>query len=170
MKEVAPQKESFDFEKSPVREAYVLLGAKTPLELSNLYTDEDQKLMKFHEWDYNNPDLTINKIKEILENVNLETLSQEERKWAQEIIWFWYHHAISCAIWRYKDRQKAKEYSEKALSYQTKDHPNKITRLLNFLSEDKFYEAEVWTDQIEDEVEKTTALELLKEYKEGGFF
>jgi len=38
--------ENFDREKSPIREAYLLLGAHTPLELSNLYPAEDQKLTK----------------------------------------------------------------------------------------------------------------------------
>jgi len=170
MKEVAPQKESFEFEKSPAREAYVLLGAKTPLELSNLYADEDQKLFKPYTWDYNNPELLVNKIKNILESIDLEKLEQEERSRIKETLWFWYHHATSCAFELYKDKQKAKEYSEIALSYQAEDNTNKITRLLNLISEGKYVEARSWVSKIEHEDERATALELLEDYKEGNFF
>lgn len=160
----------FDKEKSPIREAYLALNAETPLELSNLYTKEDQKLFRSGGWDYNDSGSIINKIKNILENVNAEHLTEDEKNWRQEILWFWYHHAISCAIGLYKDKEKAKEYAAKALELQPDDHPNKITRLLDLLVNDKLPEAEKFAETITEEPEKTTAADTIREFKEKGFF
>ncbi len=162
---------NFDIEKSPIKEAYVLLDAKTPLELSNRYSAEDQKLMQSGawEWDYENEELLINKVKNILESADVSQMTDEERDWRNEILWFWYHHAISCAIWRYQDKEAAKKYAAVALEYQGSNHPNKITRLLDLLTNDKLPEAEQWAEGIEDGAEKETAQYLLKEYREGDF-
>lgn len=161
---------TFDIEKSPIARAYVLLDAKTPLELSNLYLAEDQKLMRSGSWDYKNPELIVNKIKNILESIDPRSLTEDEREQRQEILWFWNHHAISCAIWRYKDREGAKMYATKALEYQPSGHPNQTTRLLDFLVNDKVQEAEMWAQSITEEPEKSTVTSLLAEYKEGLFF
>ena len=163
---------NFEVEKSPIKEAYLLLVAKTPLELNRLYVVEDQKFMKSGTWDYDNPELVVNKIKDILESVGLENIPEDdrEREWAQEILWFWYHHAISCAVGRYKDKAKAQMYAAKALEIQPEDHPNKITRLLSLLVNNKLEEAEEWLAAINEDPEKTTGKELLENYKEGKFF
>lgn len=155
---------NFNFEKSPAKEAYMLLNARKPLELSNKYDEEDQKLMRSSSWDYNNPVLVVNKVKDILEGVNPQELTEDEREWMQEILWFWYHHAISCAIWRYKDKEKAKTYAKKALELQSEDHPNKITKLLSLLLEDKLEEARKWAETITEEPEKGTAMSLIEEW------
>ena len=162
--------EKFDFEKSPIKEAYLLLGARTPLELSNLYSAEDQKLMKTRLWDYMNPDLVVNKIKEILDSVDSRLLTEDEKEWTQEIVWFWYHHAISCAVSRYKDKVAAQEYATKALEIQPEDHPNEITKLLYLLVNDRLEEAEKHASSIVDVVEKETGASLLEWYKEGLFY
>lgn len=161
----------FNIEESPIKEAYILLNASTPLELSNNYTAKDQEQMRSGSWDYSNQESIVNKIKNILESVNFSTLSNEEEKeWVQEIIWFWYHHAISCAVWRYKDKDAAKRYANKALEYQSADHPNKISKLLYFLVNDKFEDAEKWVDQITEEPEKSTAISLIQDFKKGDLF
>ncbi|HEY4498531.1 MAG TPA: hypothetical protein VJH94_00535 [Candidatus Paceibacterota bacterium] len=162
-------KKKVDLEKTPLKEAYLLLNVTEPEELSVRYTQEDQKLMKSNAWDYKNPALITNKINVILEGINPTLLSADERYWRQNILWFWNHHAISCAIWRYKDKGEAAEYSEKALSYQPPGHPNKITRLLYLLIRDQLTEAEKWSRTIVSEPEKTTALHLLSEYQRGFF-
>lgn len=161
---------AFDVEKSPAAEAYRLLGARSPVDLSHLYTIEDQKLIRAHSWDYANEDLVVNKVKNILELLDPATLTAEESEWRQEILWFWYHHAISCAIGRYKDRDAAQRYSARALEYQSTDHPNKITRLLYFLVNDRVQDAERWGEKIDKEPERGTATELIQEYKNGHFF
>jgi hypothetical protein len=160
----------FDRDKSPAREAYALLGAQTPIELSNLYSAEDQRLMRSGAWDYENEELVVNQVKNILESLDPLTLTEEEQVWRQEILWFWYHHAISCAIWRYKDKNTAQDYATMALEYQSEDHPNKITKLLYFLVNDQLEEAEQWAAEIDEEPEKSTAADLVKEYKDGDFF
>jgi len=161
-------KPKFEISQSPMKEAYELLEANSPLELSNLYTKEDQKILKGGSWDYNNPDLIIHKIKDILEAIDEDNLAEEEKVWRNEILWFWYHHAISCAIFRYKDRIAAKEYSTKALSYKDKNHPNKITDIFDFLIDNRVSDAEQLAEAMDED--KETALELIEEYKEGNMF
>ncbi len=156
--------------KSLLQEAYDLLGVNTPLELLNLYTIEDQKLMESGEWDYSNPDLLINKIKNILEKVALEDLSMEEKEWRNEILWFWYHHAIGCAIWRYKDREKAKEYTNKALGFQNHNNSNQITKLFLLLLNNEFEEAQSWINTMNSSTEKETGLYLLEGFKKNNLF
>lgn len=160
----------FRIEQSPMREAYYLLHASTPRELSHLYAAEDQNLMLEHRWDYNDITQITNRVKNILENANLTALTEDERFWRGEILWFWYHHAISCAIWRYKDKEAAQKYSALALEFQMKDHPNKITKLFYFLTRDQLEEATRWASTIENEPEKTSAIELIKEYRDGEFY
>jgi len=161
------QPQQFNIENSPMKEAYQLLDAPTPLELSQKYTKAEQELFKSHEWDYENPEQIQNKVKDILEAVDLSILTEEEQDWRQEILWFWYHHAISCAIWK-KDREKAIEYSDKALEIQGENHPNKITKVLSLLVNDKVEEAEEFVKTTE--TNRETAEELIEDYKHGKFF
>lgn len=160
----------FSIENSPIKEAYKLLEADTPLDLFSLYTEEDQKLMHSNSWDYDNENLITNKIKNILEKVDFSQLTAEEKKCCSEILWFWYHHAISFAVFQMKDKAKAIICAQKALDLQAKDNPNQITRLLYLLVNDKVNEAEEWAKEIKDEVEKQTAKQLIEQYKKGYFF
>ncbi len=165
----ARKQEVFLAEKSPLKDAYELLGAKTPLELSQLYSEKDQELMKARAWDYGNPDLITNKIKELLESTDNSGLTQDEKMWRRQILWFWYHHAISCAIGRYKDQTAAQQYSEQALKFQDADHPNKITKLFYFLTRDDISNAEAWAQAITSD-ERETADYLIQAYKHGKFY
>ncbi len=161
----------FDFNNSPIKEAYLLLNVKNPRDLDTAYRNEDQKLMLANTWDYENTNLVINKIKKILENISFEKeLTGEEKYWRENILWSWYHHAISCAIWRYKDKKAAQRYSTEALKHKAKDHPNKITELLYFLVHDQLEEAENWAKTITTEPEKTTAAHFLHLYKTNKLF
>jgi len=158
----------FDKEKSPMREAYDLLGATTPLELSNLYSKQENPLFISHEWDYDIPNQIQNKVKYILENVNESELTEDEREWREEILWFWYHHAISCANWK-KDKEKMKEFSQKALEYQG-NNPNILTRTMFLLAHDNIKEAKEWVQSKEGDEDHGTALEFIENYKKFGFF
>ncbi len=157
-------------EHNGIQKAYEIVGATNPAELSRLYTAEDQRLMKSSEWDYENPDLLTNKIKDILEPLDPRNLNDFENDIRGEILWFWYHHAISSAIWRQKDKEKAKEFAKKALEFQSEDHPNKITNLLYLLVHDQLAKAKDWAGAITKEPEKTTSNELIEEYIKGEFF
>ncbi len=162
---------TFDRDNSPLRAAYVLLCARTPLELSNLYSEIDQELMQSRQWDYANNQLITNQIKHILESIDPETLTEDEKNWRQEILWFWYHHAISCAVARYNDQEAAQGYARKALEMQSVDHPNQITRLLFYLVHDMLPEAEAHVAALADNHdEKDTAVAVLEHYKMTGFF
>ena len=156
--------------KSPLHKAYVLLGASDPSELSERYLEEDQKIVTSRISDYHDQELITNKIRMILETIDPSSLSVEENYWRLNILWLWYHHAISYAIWGHKDKRRAQKYSSLALKYQPKNHPNKITRLLYLLVRNRFSEAKRWEKTIKAGPEKTTALRLLKFYNEGGFF
>ena len=152
-----------------LKDAYMLANVENIRDLNQVYVDEDQRLMKSGQWDYENLVLLTNQIKEILADIDLNELTEEEREWCQEILWFWYHHAISSAIWRQKSKLDARFHADKALQYQGENHPNKITRLLYLLVHDQLLEAEVWAQQIDDD-EKGTAAKLIREYQAGKFF
>lgn len=160
-----------------MKEAYGLLNAHNPKELSKLYDIEDQKLFKSKEWDYKNPDLIINRVKDILENTDENNLTEEEKEWRQEILWFWYHHAISFAISKYKDKETAKTFATKAVEMQPENNPNKITKLLFLLLNDQLIEAEKLATSIPEIIlddgkpnpEPQTARDLIEYYKQGMF-
>ncbi len=153
-----------------VRAAFALLGVNDFRSLSRAYGEEDQRLMKTKAWDDSEPSLITNRIKMLLEGINPSDLSESDKIWWHEILWFWYHHATSIAIWKRKDRKLAQLYAGKALELQMPDHPNKITRLLHFLVHEKLKEAELWADQITESPERETAAATLQEYKNGEFF
>ena len=149
-------------------DAYALVGVESAQGLHKAYCIEDQILMKSGTWDYKNPFLLTNRVKEILLALDPNSLDEHEREWRQEILWYWHHHAISSALWIHKCRSEALSFATEALKYQDSDHPNKLTRLLYLLIQDKLAEAETWADEIVDE--KIEAAELLQEYKAGKFF
>jgi tetratricopeptide (TPR) repeat protein len=171
------QPKQFNTENSPMIEAYELLGANSPKELDSLYNDADQELMKSNEWDYNNPDLIINKVKNIIENVDENSLTEEEKEWRQMILWFWYHHAMSIAMSKFGDKEKAKEFGAKAIELNPEDNSNKITEIYYMLLNDKLAEAEELAASIPEGLlddgnlnpEPQTARDLIEDYKKGMF-
>jgi hypothetical protein len=148
-------------------DAYDLMGVRDIRELHKAYGREDQRLFVSREWDYENPSLLINQVWKILSALDLAMLTEGEREWCQEILWFWHHHAISCAMWK-RDRVTARFHACEALRYQGDEHPNKITRLLLLLIDDKLVEAEALVQQIDEDRE--TAQYLVDFYKEGKLF
>ncbi len=150
-------------------QAYELAGVHSPLALSNFYSEEEQVLFIERTWDYDNPDQLHNKIKKEVEEENLDNLTEEEREWCKEILWFWHHHAISCAFWK-NDKAAAQLHAAQALKYQGNDHPNKITRLLFYLVHDELDNAVVWAKTITDKDEGPTAADCIELYKQGLFF
>lgn len=154
-----------------VNEAFALFGVKTFFELARAYTAVDQIYMKGQRWDAFDPSLMTNKAKSVLEQIDPVDLEEHDREWHQEILWFWYHHAISYAIWKAKDRHLAQTYADSALKLHS--NTNRITKLLWFLVYDKVAEAREWmnTAPIDaDEVEHANGLDLIIEYERGEFF
>ena len=133
----------------------------------------DQSLMRSDGWDYLDHTLQNNLLHRALLCVNKEQLTRDELWRVNQMIWLWYHHAISCAIWRHRDREAAQDFSLHAVVYQRRisNHPNKITRLLFLLVRDRFYEAEAWAKKIKSpRYERKTALKILEKYRRGEFF
>ncbi len=161
----------FDHTKSVLKAVYEEFSRYDPYELDELNLAEDQRLMYADAWDYKNETLLPNKIKSAIERVGVETIPDPKEKWSiQNILWLWYHHAISCALWHYADKDAALEFSARALALQSKNNLNKITQLLYLLIRDKLEEAEAWAMTIITEPEQSTALYDMKLYKKGDFF
>jgi hypothetical protein len=150
---------------------YTEFGCKNIEEFDDKFRSEDQQLMKTYSWDYANDNLVANKMFRAIEHISLSSFDNaDERYWVQHILWAWYNHATGCALWRYGDRVKATEYSEKALDIQPKPHPNKITKLMYHLVRDELAEAESWAQTITTEPESSTAQDTIELYKRGEFF
>lgn len=153
---------------SPLQEAYELLGATTPLEMFQKYCGAEQVLFKSREWDYEKPELLPNKVKVALERVKVTALTEEEKEWRDEVLWYWNHHAISVAAWK-DNRRDAQKYAKKAVALQGPEHPNQITKLLYYLVFDRVADARDLASQIKEDPEKTAASELVVDYLEGRF-
>lgn len=170
MLEKAPELENFDWEKSPMAEAYRLLGAVEPQELHKKYCEVEQVAFKDGTWDYDNPDQIQNKAKEIIENADTSVMDEYELERRKRILWFWYHHAISVAGWK-KDKEKMKFFSEKAMEYE--DESNVLTRTMYLLVHDRIDEAEEWiksssVDPVSlEDIE--TCKEMIENYKKSGW-
>ena len=95
-----------------------------------------------------------------MDSPNLNQKEQEER---ENILYLWYHHAISNAI-KKKNKEKAIYFAEQALNYQPKDSTNKITKLLYLILTGNLEEADKYIQEIEG-YQKETAETLLKESK-----
>src|SRR3989338_8231779 len=129
-------------------------GVRTIEELIRLAHDDDQTLMRSRKWDYK-VDALHTRIVNDIKRVPRKELTHDEKWKLEQIIWFWYHHATSCAIAKHNDRKKALCFVKKALRYQKRiePHPNKVTRLLYLLLLGKMDEAKFLVPTIhKDEV------------------
>lgn len=164
-------KQKFDRNKSVLRDLYISYSANDPGELIEIYTKVDQELMRSGQWDYNDASQATNIIKSAIEKVGLSAIpDSKEVEWLQDILWFWYHHATSCALDKYGDKDKAQEFSKRALEYHLPTNPNKITKLLYHLTHDELDEAKKWAEGIDSEPEKSTAKKDIEAYVRGVFF
>lgn len=131
-----------------------------------VYMLDDQEHMKSLTWDYATPSITNSIYNDCLK-IETGELSEEDEMWLRETLYFWNHHAISCAIWRHKDLEAALRYSVAALGYQDSDHPNHVTRLFKLLLEKKEKEAAELVEIIPDDGERETARDILESYRNG---
>ncbi len=156
----------FDPKDNTMSPLYGALGVSTPQELDALFTKLDQTEMKAGDYNYENEESLLNKIKKHLEGVDVETLTEEEVKWRNEMLWLWNHHATSMALFGHRDHEAAQEFVDKSLSHMPDDHPNKITRLLYFLSRGDVESAELWARNEVGENEQAAAQDAIQNYKE----
>jgi hypothetical protein len=85
------------------RAAFELLGVTNFKDLSIAYSAADQELMKKGIW-YHKGNSVPNLVKTLIENIDPEELDEKDKQWWREIMWFWYHHAISSALRMSGDR------------------------------------------------------------------
>ena len=142
-------------------------GVADAFSLQRLVTSVDQVLMKSGSWSYQDPGLLNTKIVRQLESLDRTGITNEENEWIDEIIWLWYHHATSTALFPCRDREQAKIFAAKALEYQVQaPHPNAITWLLYLLANGRIEEAREYVDSMirQDNVDKETAKGVLEDY------
>ena len=90
------------------KRAFDLLGVNDFHSLNYAYTLEDQRLGK--------AEIGMTKTRSssrIGYGIFLKAsipwhATENDRVWWRVILWFWYHHAISCAIWKRKNRELAR--------------------------------------------------------------
>jgi hypothetical protein len=153
----------------PIDTIFRQYGVADAFSLQRFVTSIDQALMKSRAWSYNNPELLHTKIVRQLEILDRSGVTDEENEWVDEIIWLWYHHATSQALFPCRDREQAKIFAVKALEYQMRslDHPNPITWLLYLLANERVEEASEWVSSMvrQNNGDKETAQGVLDDYK-----
>lgn len=164
------EKKEVKISDSPIKEVYRILDVGNVDELYNAYLAEDQNIVASKHADYHDPSLKTNQIKNILETVDARKLSAREKNERRLILWLWYHHAISYAVWGERNKGRAKRYSSLALRHQPQNHSNRITRMLYLLVRDRLRDAKILLASITDATEKKTARELIQFYEKGGFW
>jgi len=138
------------------------------LHLSRIYTSFDQPIFKNGRWNYDNPRLVVNKIKSSLEKIPDYCFDKRGLMWKREILWFWYHHAISVAI-NHGNLELAREFANQAVKLQGRNPCNQITRLLWHLVHGRIKQARRWF-QTGVKADQETAKEILRWYDQGYFF
>lgn len=143
---------------------FALTGTTNLRELSDKYDAADQQLMVANLWDYTDPTLLPNQIRRLLEQLDTTALNHDDKYWRNEMLWFWYHHAVSCALFKHDDIVAARFFSSEALKRQPDSHPNKITQLLYLLAHNQINAALTWLNAIEDEEERRSGEEIFSAY------
>ena len=122
------------------------------------FSKEDQRLMKSGEWDPQNPELVLNKMKAEIEALDDSSLSEQELSDKDNALWLWYHHGSQFAYAKYHDTETAIAYIDKALEYREKiGLDNQITPLLKMLYTGNLVEARTFAESLPKKVlEKNT--------------
>lgn len=145
-------------------------GVNTVIELETMCCNADQFRMRERAWDYNFYSLDTEIVTD-LKRIPRAELTPDELWRVEQRIWMWYHHAVSCAIYKYKDKWKALYYVRKALCYQARipNHPNKITKLFFLLLKGRWTKAKELVG-VMCGVERKTALELIRGWERQSPF
>ena len=146
-------------------------GVASVIGLETMCQNVDQERMKSGMWDYKNTTSLNTRIVRDLERVTRSDLTEDERWRVEQMIWMWYHHAVSCAIYKYKDREAALGFVRKALEYQKRipNHPNKITSLFLLLLNGKIRKA--WESMKRmGRIERNTAQDIISEWEKQSPF
>jgi hypothetical protein len=144
-------------------------GVADVYELAQLHLKHDQDSVHKEIYDIESTLLIHNKIKEALVSIDLSQLSADERRVIKSILWLWYHHATTIAIWQKGDLPLARKLCDTALSYLYPEHPNRITPMLCMLLHGKIDESRMWVSKEVGANERAYAEYLLLEFERGVF-
>ena len=138
--------------------------------LHNIYVRSDRKLFPTGKFNYDDSRLLVNRIKRALEVLPDEHFSGErDFEWKREILWYWYHHAISVAVFCRGDLFQARLFADLALWFQGRNPSNKITRLLWHLVHGRVKQAKRWFREGVKSPDRGTGRAVLHWYKQGHF-
>jgi hypothetical protein len=125
---------------------------------SLLLIDLDQKLMSSESWSYKNKELLKLKNK-------VEALPETENN--LNALWHYYHHGAQEILFKEKDKNKAIDFTDRAVEIVNKiNHPNQITKLLQLLSYSKTEEVQQYLELINDDTELKSAHLIMKTYND----
>ena len=144
-------------------------GVSDVYELAQLHLKHDQESVQQEVYDLEDLSFTQNKIKEALLKIDIAMLETREQRVVKSILWLWYHHATTIAVWQKNDIQLAIHYCDLALSYLYPEHPNKITPMLYMLLHNRLRHAQRWAEDQVGDNERAYAEHLIAEYKKGTF-
>jgi hypothetical protein len=149
-------------------------------ELYQRFLAEDQRAMTDGTWDYRDEKFALRGLKEAIEAVGDEGLSDEERAVKDRALWLWYLHAAQDAYFRHGEPDVAVGFIDKGLEHNRAN--NQVTPVLKLLFSGKIAEARIFAESLpdtkteEDEVDrkvevenmdKRTALNLVKRFEDG---
>jgi hypothetical protein len=138
-------------------------------ELNTLNLSSDQDLVRRNAFSLTDKTLINNQIKDDLLTINFQSLPEHEMNVVKNILWLWFQHATTIAIWKERNLDLARELCTKAISYLYPSHPNKITYMIDMLLRDDVVGARRWLVSEVNDVEKEYGEYLLKEYEKGVF-
>lgn len=144
-------------------------GVEDVYELAELYRQRDQENILNQIYDITNDSLVHNAIKNALLSIGLSDLPDDEQKMVKDILWLWFHHAATIALWQQHDLLLARTYCDTALLYLYPEHPNRITPMLGMLLHGDIDGAKKWAREEVGEIEREYADYLLAEYEKGTF-
>jgi hypothetical protein len=144
-------------------------GCSDVYELNALNLSYDQELVRRNAFSLIDKTFTNNQIKEDLLGVDVSYLPEFERRVVQNMLWLWFQHATTVAIWKESNLDLARELCARAVSYLYPTHPNKITYMIDMLLRHDVEGAKKWLGSEVSEVEREYGEYLLKEYEKGVF-
>jgi len=138
--------------------------------LHDKYCEFDRAAFRNGKWNPENQSFICTKIKNLLLEVNVEELTDKDKGWILEILWFWHHHAISASLWRGL-LQQARDYSFTALAFQAGKHDNQVTLALHLLIHNRFQDVAFLLEQVPECTigdKRKSIMELLAEFQNAG--
>ncbi|MFW5704056.1 MAG: hypothetical protein ACOCXQ_04410 [Patescibacteria group bacterium] len=96
----------------------------------------------------------LGSIVQILESIDLTSLTTQQQEDIYYMLHMYYHHQISVQmIWNH-DHNASKAMYEKAMKYHLPENPNRVTQFLGYLINDDIESAKQWIEVYKLDMEK----------------